>query len=150
MLFLHQTEDKILKILHKQSLNAGNRIPVPLPCDPIALRAMKKQARASLTARTQELALMHGFTTSDGEPLYGRIALKDNRSNWGSCSAKGNINLNIRLHLLPEHLRDYVILHELCHLRHMNHGPEFHKLLESLCPLHLELKKELGKFSIQQ
>jgi predicted metal-dependent hydrolase len=44
-------------------------------------------------------------------PLYGRITLKDNKSNWGSCSAKGNINLNIRLHLLPEHLRDYVILH---------------------------------------
>lgn len=149
-LFLKQSEGKINTILRRMEKKAAERTPILLPSDPIALRAIKKDARKALATRTMELALLHGFVKSDGTPLIGRIALKDNKSNWGSCSAKGNINLNIRLHLLPPHLRDYVILHELCHLHHLNHGPEFHKLLESLCPMHLELKKELGKFSIQQ
>ncbi len=61
---------------------------------------------------------------------------------------RGNINLNINLVRLPHELRDYVFLHELCHLRHMNHGPEFHALLESLCPGHLQLRKELKKWMI--
>lgn len=148
-LFLKQSEEKIHTILRRMEKKAAERTPILLPSDPIALRAIKKDARKALATRTMELALLHGFVKSDGTPLIGRIALKDNKSNWGSCSAKGNINLNIRLHLLPPHLRDYVILHELCHLRHMNHGPEFHKLLESVCPMHLTLKKELNRFSIK-
>ncbi len=148
-LFLKQSEGKINTILRRMEKKAAERTPILLPSDPIALRAIKKDARKALATRTMELALLHGFVKSDGTPLIGRIALKDNKSNWGSCSAKGNINLNIRLHLLPPHLRDYVILHELCHLRHLNHGPEFHRLLESVCPMHLTLKKELNRFSIK-
>ena len=148
-LFLKQSEGKIHTILRRMEKKAAERTPILLPSDPIALKAMKKEARICLTARTAELAIGHGFVKSDGAPLYGLITLKDNKSNWGSCSAKGNINLNIRLHLLPPHLRDYVILHELCHLRHMNHGPEFHRLPESVCPMHLTLKKELNRFSIK-
>lgn len=148
-LFLKQYEGKINTILRRMEKKAAERTPILLPSDPIALRAIKKDARKALATRTMELALLHGFVKSDGTPLIGRIALKDNKSNWGSCSAKGNINLNIRLHLLPPHLRDYVILHELCHLRHLNHGPEFHRLLESVCPMHLTLKKELNRFSIK-
>lgn len=148
-LFLKQSEGKINTILRRMEKKAAERTPILLPSDPIALRAIKKDARKALATRTMELALLHGFVKSDGTPLIGRIALKDNKSNWGSCSAKGNINLNIRLHLLPPHLRDYVILHELCHLHHLNHGPEFHRLLESVCPMHLTLKKELNRFSIK-
>ena len=148
-LFLKQSEGKINTILRRMEKKAAERTPILLPSDPIALRAIKKDARKALTTRTMELALLHGFVKSDGTPLIGRITLKDNKSNWGSCSAKGNINLNIRLHLLPPHLRDYVILHELCHLHHLNHGPEFHRLLESVCPMHLTLKKELNRFSIK-
>ena len=48
---------------------------------------------------------------------YARVFIKHNLTNWGSCSSKGNINLNLNLLRLPEHLADYVILHELCHLR---------------------------------
>jgi Predicted metal-dependent hydrolase len=87
---------------------------------------LKQQARLYLPDRLSELAAQHGFS-------YNKVSLKNNRSNWGSCSAKGNINLNIHLMRLHKELCDYVIFHELCHLRHRNHGPEFHALLDKLC-----------------
>lgn len=102
---------------------------------------MREWAVEELPARLLELAREHGFRVNG-------IRLKHNRSNWGSCSVRGNINLNINLVRLPHELRDYVLLHELCHLRQMNHGPQFHALLESLCPGHIRLRKELKKWSI--
>lgn len=94
--------------------------------DPVEAARLRAAARSILPARVAFYASRYGFT-------FGRIFLKANRSNWGSCSARGNLNLNIGLAALPEPLRDYVILHELCHLRHRNHGPEFHALLDRLC-----------------
>ena len=79
-----------------------------------------------------------------------RVAIKNNVSNWGSCSSKGNINLNMRLILLPEHLQDYVILHELCHLRYPDHGPAFHALLDSLLgDRETTLSRELNEWKIR-
>ncbi len=98
---------------------------------------LRVEAKAFLPGRTRELAAAAGI------PFTGRVAIKHNVSNWGSCSSKGNINLNLNLMRLRPELRDYVILHEICHLRYMNHGPEFHALLESLCPGHRALKAEL-------
>ena len=92
---------------------------------PEQVEAMRKEARELLPRRLSELAERYGFS-------YGRVFIKHNSSNWGSCSALGNINLNLNLVRLPQLLRDHVILHELCHLRHPNHGPEFHALLERL------------------
>ena len=94
-----------------------------------------------LRAQAKQLADEHGFT-------YNRVAIKNNVSNWGSCSSKGNINLNLRLVTLPDHLRDYVMLHELCHLKYLNHGPQFHALLESVCPGHKACEKELKTYKI--
>ncbi|MDY5319746.1 MAG: M48 family metallopeptidase, partial [Candidatus Egerieousia sp.] len=84
---------------------------------------------------------------------YQRIAIKLNKTNWGSCSAKNNLNLNLALPLLPDALRDYVIIHELCHLEHHNHSAEFHRLLNSSCLALLgrperELVKELRGYCI--
>ena len=97
-----------------------------VPGDPAELERMREKARALLEPKLREAAARHGFG------FKGRVAIKNNVTNWGSCSSKGNINLNMRLILLPGHLQDYVILHELCHLRHQNHGPQFHTLLDSL------------------
>ena len=93
---------------------------------------MRAEARATLPSRLEELARLHGFS-SDSHREYKRVFIKNNTSNWGSCSTRGNINLNLRLVRLPAHLRDYVILHELCHLRHPDHGKEFHALLNGMC-----------------
>ena len=100
------------------------------------IERLRLLAKATLPARLEALALQHGFT-------YNRVRIKNNASNWGSCSVRGNINLNLRLASLPPQLQDYVMLHELCHLRYLNHGPEFHALLEQVCPGHRALEKQL-------
>lgn len=63
---------------------------------------------------------------------YQRLTVRAQKTRWGSCSSKRNINLNYRLIFLPEHLLDYVVLHELAHIRHMNHSKCFWALLESM------------------
>ena len=90
---------------------------------PSEVEAMRRQAKAQLPGRLAELAARYGFT-------YNRVAIKHNATNWGSCSSKGNINLNLNIVRLPKVLQDYVLLHELCHLRHQDHGHAFHLLLE--------------------
>ena len=102
---------------------------------------LRKRAKAYLPVRLAELAAEHGFT-------YNQVRIKHNVSNWGSCSVKGNINLNLNLMRLPQDLQDYVMLHELCHLKHMNHGKEFHALLESICPKHRELRVKLRDYKL--
>ena len=106
------------------------------------VEALRAQAKVALPGRLAELASAHGFS-------YNKVFIKNNVSNWGSCSVKGNINLNLRLVTLPEELRDYVMLHELCHLKQMNHGPKFHALLEEVCPGHRELEKRLRAYRIK-
>ena len=108
-----------------QEASLGGR-SAAVPYDPTALERMRETARAALVPKLLKASEEYGFG------FHGRVAIKNNTSNWGSCSSKGNINLNMRLILLPEHLQDYVILHELCHLRHQNHGPAFHALLDRL------------------
>lgn len=93
---------------------------------PVLVELLRGEASVLLPGKLSCLAARYGFS-------YGRVCIKHNSSNWGSCSAKGNINLNLNLVRLPGPLCDYVLLHELCHLRHLDHGPRFHELLERLC-----------------
>ncbi|MDP3399243.1 MAG: DUF45 domain-containing protein [Bacteroidales bacterium] len=105
------------------------------------VKILRKDAAALLPARLSELAALHGFS-------YGKLTIRNNVSNWGSCSARKNINLNIHLIRLPQELSDYVLLHELAHLKHRNHGPEFHRLLDLLCGgREKELSRQLRKYS---
>ena len=90
---------------------------------PEAVEDMRRRAKAELPPRLAELASSYGFE-------YNRVTIKHNATNWGSCSTKANINLNLNLVRLPQALRDYIMLHELCHLRHHDHGHGFHLLLE--------------------
>jgi len=87
--------------------------------------AWKVEAHEVLPTRVKALAEQHGLS-------YKRLSIRSARSRWGSCSAENSINLSIHLMHLPEHLIDYVILHELCHTRHKNHGPTFWALLEEM------------------
>jgi len=87
------------------------------------IESLRRQAKKELPRRLAILADQYDF-------LYNRVAIKHNATNWGSCSAKGNINLNLNIVRLPRVLQDYVLLHELCHLRHHDHGHGFHLLLE--------------------
>ena len=91
--------------------------------NPAEIAEMRRRAKAELPVRLAELASRYGF-------VYNRVAIKHNSTNWGSCSTKGNINLNLNIVRLPKPLQDYILLHELCHLRHHDHGEGFHLLLE--------------------
>ena len=75
--------------------------------------------------RLHELATAHGFD-------YRGVKIQPSRTRWGSCSARGDINLSYHLMLVPPHLADYVMLHELCHTREMNHSPRFWQLMDSV------------------
>ena len=117
------------------TLVARRRKPRKAPVNAL-VEQLRAQAKAELPPRLAQLAALHGF-------VYRKVFIKNNISNWGSCSSLGNINLNLRLVTLPQELQDYVMLHELCHLKYLNHGPQFHALLESVCPGHRELARLL-------
>ena len=92
---------------------------------PDEVEALRRKAKAELPSRLAELAGRYGF-------VYNRVVIKHNATNWGSCSSKNNINLNLNIVRLPKVLQDSILLHELCHLRHHDHGHAFHLLLEHL------------------
>lgn len=104
---------------------------------PEEVEALRLQARKELPERLAVLAERYGFR-------YNRVAIKHNATNWGSCSSKGNINLNLSILRLPGILRDYVLLHELCHLRHQDHGHSFHLLLEHVLTDHILREADNG------
>ena len=78
----------------------------------------KEEAKEIIRTRLNELSQIHGLN-------FNRSFIRSQKTRWGSCSTKNNINLNIKLINLPEELRDYVIIHELVHTRVKNHGQQF-------------------------
>lgn len=101
------------------------------------MRAMRKKAEEYLPPLVQ-------YWSSLFDLPYNKVTISKARSRWGSCSSKRDISLSFYLMLLPAHLMDYVILHELAHTREMNHGPEFWELLNQLTDgKALALRKEL-------
>jgi len=91
--------------------------------------------------RLEELAIKYGFEVS-------KVTIKNNKSRWGSCSKKNNINLNLHLIRLPEHLSDYVLLHELVHTIHKNHSNKFWNQLDMITGSAKSLDRELKQYRI--
>ena len=104
---------------------ARARPRVGLPPD--VERAARARAKRELPARLLDLARHHGFAVT-------RVSVRNQRWRWGSCSRSGHICLNWRLGLMPERVRDYVMIHELMHLKRMDHSPRFWKLVAQACP----------------
>jgi predicted metal-dependent hydrolase len=102
-------------------------------------------ARKDLTERLRDI--LNRYRELRFEP--SGLVIRQLKSRWGSCSSKGKITLNSELVKLDPVLIDYVIIHELCHLKHHNHGPDFHKLLGEIIPEYKLLRKELRKFVIR-
>jgi predicted metal-dependent hydrolase len=104
--------------------NAGN-------LRPLVQAWLQKMAKVELPPRVGELASQH-----DLKVLH--VTVRNQSTRWGSCSTRGNISLNWRLIQTPENVRDYIILHELMHLKEMNHSPRFWALVAKVCPSYLE------------
>lgn len=105
------------------------------------LAANMAKARTVLTARLNQLAVRHGLQ-------YNRAFIRDQKTRWGSCSSRNNINLNIRLVGLPQELMDYVIVHELVHTEFKNHGVDFWAELGRLVPDAGRLRRELRRYRL--
>ena len=105
-------------------------------------RAWRREAKAWLPGRVEELAQKHGFK-------YKQVAIKNAKTRWGSCSSDNNINLSLHLMRLPDHLIDYVILHELVHTKIKNHSPHFWQLLDQVTGNARKLDREVKEYSIQ-
>ena len=91
------------------------------------LRVLAERAATLIPERVRHYASLLGVT-------YGRITIRNQRSKWGSCTAKGNLNFNCLLLLAPSEVLDGVVVHELCHRKHMNHSKEFYAEIERVYP----------------
>lgn len=96
----------------------------------------RTKAKTILTERLNFLAHKNGFS-------YNRLFIRNQRTRWGSCSAKNNISLNMNLVRLPQELQDYVILHELIHTKHKNHSEKFWAEMDRLVGDGKKLKREM-------
>jgi predicted metal-dependent hydrolase len=96
----------------------------------------KEKARALIHARLLHWNQFYNHS-------YKRVAIRDQRSRWGSCSTKQNLNFNYRILFLPEALVDYIVVHELCHLAEFNHSPSFWNHVARTLPDYKVLKAEL-------
>jgi predicted metal-dependent hydrolase len=107
-----------------------------------AFLAHKEEARARAAERLAHFNSFYGFT-------YGRVSIRNQKTRWGSCSAKGNVNFNYKIALLEPRLADFIIVHELCHLKHMNHSRAFWDLVAETIPDYVARRNELRRSKIR-
>lgn len=127
---------------NKQKLLRKMQTPTTPALPEIDEAALRRKAQSILPSQLAELAKLHGFS-------YAGVNIRKSRTRWGSCSSKKIINLSLYLSLLPEHLIEYVLLHELCHTVQMNHSPAFWALLNKCTQNKAhELRRELRNSAI--
>jgi len=120
--FVTKHEDWIVKNLAKE--RAGQNLPKLTEQE---LGTLAKQAKEVIPARVAYYAALLGVE-------YGRITIRTQKTRWGSCSAKGNLNFNCLLMLAPSEVLDSVVVHELCHRKHMNHSKAFYDEIARVMP----------------
>ena len=110
--------------------------PILPPFTTAEIDVLADRALKYIPGRVKHFAPMIGVT-------YGGITIRSQRTRWGSCSSKGNLNFNCLLMLLPPEIIDYVVVHELCHRKEMNHSPKFWVQVERILPNYRILKQQL-------
>ena len=139
-------EEKIAWILAARERMARKRAALPPQLPPAERKArieeLRRAAKADLPERIARLSAETGLR-------YEKLSIRASRTKWGSCSGRNHISLSLFLMTLPEPLRDFVILHELCHTVHHNHSERFHALLDRLTGgREKELNRELRRYAI--
>lgn len=100
------------------------------------LKRLTDEARRSIPQKVKYYAKLIGVT-------YGRITIRRQHTRWGSCSSKGNLNFNCLLMLFPDEVIDSIVVHELCHRKHMNHSVQFYAEIEKVFPEYKRCQKWL-------
>lgn len=113
-----------------------DRLPPLQEQDQEVYHQYKEEARSRIQARVDYWAEKMNLT-------YNRIAIKNTRTRWGSCSEKGNLNFCYKVAFLPEPLQDYIVVHELAHLLHLNHSSAFWRVVETYLPDYRQRKTQL-------
>lgn len=98
--------------------------------------AFKEEARTCILQKLQYWNQFYGYT-------YNRVAIRNTKRCWGSCTSLKNLNFSYKLLFLPPHLQDYIIVHELCHLQELNHGQKFWDLVAIHIPDHAYRRAQL-------
>ena len=104
-------------------------------------KAYKKQIKELIIKR---VAFYSDYIPESSK--INRIVIKEQKKRWGSCSVKGNLNFNWKLVFAPPEITDYVVVHEMCHLKHMNHSKEFWREVERILPDYKERRKWLMEY----
>ena len=131
-------------ILEKTAVMAEreeNRKSTPAPPPELLSKTDWMKIQLKIGKRVRHYCEIMGVTV-------GYVTVKNQKTRWGSCSAKGNVNFNYQLAFLPEELLDYVVIHELAHRRHMDHSEAFWAEVEKYCPDYLERRKQLKEYSL--
>lgn len=130
-------ETAIEKFRKRVEKKRADQIALPRPRkNSSAYKEARKAARALVTERLTHFNELYNFT-------YGTISIRDQKTRWGSCSAKGNLSFNYRIVYLSKELQDYIVVHELCHTKEHNHGSKFWDQVARTIPNHAFLRKEL-------
>jgi predicted metal-dependent hydrolase len=133
--FVQQNMDWIQKNLKKVAENQKEEEEI-VPMTEAEVRELAERATQLISERVKYFAPLVGVT-------YGRIIIRNQKSRWGSCSVKGNLNFNVGLLLAPPEVLDYVVVHELCHRKEMNHSPKFWAEVSKLIPDYKQHEKWL-------
>lgn len=131
-------------ILEKTAVMAEreeNRKSTPAPPPELLSKTDRMKIQLKIGKRVRYYCETMGVTV-------GYVTVKSQKTRWGSCSAKGNVNFNYQLAFLPDKLLDYVVIHELAHRRHMNHSRAFWAEVEKYCPDYLERREQLKEYSL--
>jgi predicted metal-dependent hydrolase len=114
----------------------------------ISIGVLPAAERESASATLRDLLQKLLSRLALREPV--RISVRDQRSRWGSCSSRGHVTINARCVKLPDLLQEYVVLHELCHLQHLDHGAAFWRMLESYLPDARQRRQALNRYRLTQ
>ena len=137
------TENQEIKIIKEQikleKIRQNKKAEVSTNAKPLSepdIKLLITRAKRVIPVKVKKYADIIGVD-------YGRITIKMQKSRWGSCSSKGNLNFNCLLMNAPDEIIDYVVVHELCHRKEMNHSPRFWAHVEEVLPDYKERRKWL-------
>ena len=139
--FVENHRSWILEKTEVMAEREENRKSTPAPPPELLSKTDRMKIQLKIGKRVRHYCATMGVTV-------GYVTVKNQKTRWGSCSAKGNVNFNYQLAFLPDELLDYVVIHELAHRRHMNHSRAFWAEVEKYCPDYLERREQLKEYSL--